>query len=354
MEPIHLSRFIFWNFAGVDDLWRFPYHRIEKGTASFHFKDSPQPVHLSVPDSYPTRDGMPFEKFLQNHKTTCFLIIRDDSIIYEKYFYGYTAETIFPSFSVTKTFVSALTGIAIGEGIIKSTDQKVTDFLPWMKRDGFQHISIEHLLNMRSGIRFNESYSNPFGDAAQFYYGTNLRKYVRHLKIKEPPGLRYHYNSANQQILGYILEAATGKRISKYLEEKLWKPLGMEQNATWNTDSEKHDDIKMFGCLNATPRDFARFGRLYLKNGLWNGKQIIPQEWIIRSTRVINDSLDGDGYPFTYNWRVLDDGASFFAKGMLGQYIFVNRPKNLILLRFGKAYSGIDWANFCNRLTEML
>ncbi|MBP6978034.1 MAG: serine hydrolase [Bacteroidales bacterium] len=354
MEPIHLSRFIFWNFAGVDDLWRFPYHTIKKGKDPFYFEQSSQPVHLTVPDSYAAGRKISFEKFLQDNKTTCFLVIRDDRILYENYFSGYTADTIFPSFSVTKTIVSALTGIAIGDGIIKNTDQKVTEFLPWMKREGFQNISIEHLLNMRSGIRFNESYSNPFGEAAKFYYGLNLRKFVTQLKIKEPPDLNYHYNSANQQILGYIIEAATGMKISQYLEEKIWKIIGMEQDATWNTDSVKHDNIKMFGCLNATPRDFARFGRLYLQQGRWNGKQIIPAEWVMRSTSIINDSRDGDGYPFTYNWRVIDNGASFFAKGMLGQYIFVNRPKKLILLRFGKGYSGIDWANFCNMLTEVL
>ncbi len=354
MEPIHLSRFIFWNFAGVDDLWRFPYHTIEKGEETFRFEQSPSPVQLTVPGFYVRKDRISFERFLEDHKTTCFLVIRNDQILYEKYFSGYTADMIFPSFSVTKTFVSTLTGIAISEGFLKSTDQKVTEFLPWLTRDGFQNISIEHLLNMRSGIRYNESYSNPFGGAAKFYYGTDLLKYVTQLKIKEQPDLHYHYNSANQQILGFILEAATGKKISKYLEEKIWKPLGMEHNATWNIDSEKHDQVKMFGCLNATPRDFAKFGRLYLNNGQWNGKQIIPEEWIKRSTSIMNDSRDGDGYPFTYNWRVPENGAWFFAKGMLGQYIVVNRPKNLIMLRFGKKYSGIDWADFCNRLAASL
>jgi CubicO group peptidase (beta-lactamase class C family) len=354
MFPIHYTRYIFWNFADVKDLWRFPYHVIKKGDDPFHFSTSPHQAPLHVPAGFKHHKGASLEEFLQRHKTTCFLVIQDDIIIYEKYFGGFAPEIIVPSFSVTKSFVSALTGIAIGEKKIRNTDQKVPDFLPWIKHNGHQHISIEHLLNMRSGIRFNESYSNPFGDAARFYYGIDLKKFTARLKIKEPPDLHYHYNSGNQQLLGFIVEAATGMKISRYLEEKLWKPLGMEHDATWNIDSAKHDNVKMFGCLNATPRDFAKFGRLYLNNGRWNGKQVVPEEWVRRSTRIINDSRDQDGYPFTYNWRVLEGEESFFAKGMLGQYIFVNRPKKLIMLRFGRQYGGIDWADFFNKLLKII
>ncbi len=354
MKPIRFARYIFWNFADVEDLWKFPYHTIKNDKFPFQFAISSQPLHLDIPSEYRHNQIIPFEKFLQNNRTTGFMIIQNDRILFEKYFFGYNKDSIFPSFSVTKAFISALTGIAIGEGAIKSTDQKVTEFLPWLARDRFQQISIEHLLNMRSGIRFNESYSNPFGDAAKFYYGLNLRKFVTHLKIEERPDLHYHYNSANPQILGFIIEAATRVKISKYLEEKIWKPLGMEQMGTWNIDSKKYDNVKMFGCLNATLRDFAKFGRLYLHNGQWNGKQIIPEELIRRSTSVINDSRDGDNYPFTYCWRVLDSGEAFFAKGVLGQYLFVNRPKNLIMLRFGKGYGGIDWADFFIELAKTL
>lgn len=354
MFPIHYTRYIFWNFADVNDLWRFPYHVITKGDDVFRFGTSPRQAPLPVPPGFTGHQGTSLEEFLQRHKTTCFLIIQDDRIIYEKYFGPYSPEIIVPSFSVTKSFVSALAGIAIGERKITSTEQKVTDFLPWLKNHGFQQISIEHLLNMRSGVRFNESYSNPFGDAARFYYGIDLKKYTSRLRTQEPPDLRYHYNSGNQQLLGFIIEAATGMKISGYLEEKLWRSLGMEHDATWNIDSEKHDNVKMFGCLNATPRDFAKFGRLYLNYGLWNEKQIIPEEWVRRSTRIVNDSLDQDGYPFTYNWRVLEGEESFFAKGLLGQYLFVNRPKKLIMLRFGTKYGGIDWADFFNQLVKIL
>lgn len=354
MFPIHYTRYIFWNFADVNDLWRFPYHVIKKGDDAFRFEVSPRMAPLRVPAGFGDQKRDSLNEFLHHHKTLCFLVIQDDRIIYEKYFDGYTPEIIFPSFSVTKSFVSALTGIAIGEQKITGTDQKVTDFLPWIEQSGFQHVAIEHLLNMRSGIRFNESYSNPFGDAARFYYGIDLKKFVSKLKIKEPPDLRYHYNSGNQQLLGFIIEEATKMKISGYLEQKLWQPLGMEHDATWNIDSEKHDNVKMFGCLNATPRDFAKFGRLYLNQGNWNGRQIIPREWIRRSTSIINDSRDQDGYPFTYNWRVLQGEESFFAKGLLGQYIFINRPKKLIMLRFGRKYGGIDWADFFDQMSQML
>ncbi len=133
-------------------------------------------------------------------------------------------------------------------------------------------------------------------------------------------------------------------KINKYLEQKIWQPIGMESDASWSIDSEKNQTIKAFCCINAVARDFARFGRLYLKKGNWNGKQVVPEKWVIRSTSIINDSRDSQGYPYTYQWRVLENGA-FFAKGILGQYIFVYPEKNLVFVRMGKDYADIDWAD---------
>jgi CubicO group peptidase (beta-lactamase class C family) len=186
---------------------------------------------------------------------------------------------------------------------------------------------------------------------AKYYYGTDLKKYITTLKIKEPPDRTYDYISVNALLLSLIVERATGKSIDGYLEQKIWQPIGMEYDGSWSVDSKKNLTVKSFCCINSVARDFARFGRLYLKKGNWDGKQVISEKWIERSTTIINDSRDSQGYPFTYLWRVLNNGA-FFAKGILGQYIIVYPAKNLVFVRMGKHYGDVDWVDFCMALAS--
>ena len=146
-----------------------------------------------------------------------------------------------------------------------------------------------------------------------------------------------------------ILEESTGKKLPQFLEETLWSRLGMEYDASWNMDSRKHETTKAFCCINARPLDYAKFARLYLNRGNWEGDQVIPEGWIDESIRITNDSRDSRGYPYHYYWRVLEDG-SFFAKGILGQYIYIDPADNLIMMRFGKKESNIDWVDFFRSL----
>ncbi len=354
LSSCHVGRFFYWNFADINDYKKFPAYEINKADEPFKFYEAAHPISLKIPDKFKNSDNeTSFDEFLIQHKTIAFLIIRNDTIIFEKYFKKHTKESIMPSFSVSKAFVSALTGIAIEDGFIKNTNQKASEFLPELSKNGFDKVSIENLLNMRSGIKFSEAYLNPFAETGKFYYGRNLKKYIRKLKVKEKPGEKYEYQSGNTQILAEIIENTSGKKLSEYLEEKIWKPIGMKYYASWNYDSKKSGMIKAFCCLNGRARDFAKFGRLYLKNGNWNGKQIIPADWIKRSTSVINDSKDGQGYSYTYQWRVTGNGC-FFAKGLLGQYIYVDPVRNLIFLRFGESYAKIDWAELFRSLSKQI
>jgi len=234
--------------------------------------------------------------FLKKHQTTSFLFIRNDSLLYEYYGDKRNKESINPSFSVMKTFLSALMGITISEGSIKSTQEPITNYLKELTAPGFEKIRIEDLLNMRSGISFNETYTSPFGQMPRYYYGLNLQRYIRKLKIKEPPDQHFDYISVNTLLLSMIIEKATGKKLSEYLTEKIWQPLGMEYPATMSIDSKRHQTIKAFCCLNARARDFAKFGRLYLKKGKWQGKLIVPGKWVERPTSVINDSHDAEDF----------------------------------------------------------
>jgi len=350
----YVVRYFTWNFADVRDYRRFPYKTIQNAPPVFDFHVAAKPVTFSIPSSYRRKNaGESFEDFLSRHKTTAFLVIRDDTILYERYFHGYRHDSVFPSFSVTKSVLSSLAGIALGEGSLKSLEQTVSQFLPVLRDERFTRCTLEDLLNMRSGIRFDEGYYNPFGGMAKFYYGTDLKRYVEHLKMKEEPGLQYKYASCNDQVAAFILECATGEKLPEYLESRLWKPMGMEAPAMWNTDSPDHNNVKAFCCLNARAIDFAKFGRLYLRKGEWDGVQLVPQQWVERSTSIINDSRDSQGYAYTLGWRVLDDG-SFFAKGILGQYIYVDRARKLIIIRFGKKYAGIDWVSFFRSLYDQL
>jgi CubicO group peptidase (beta-lactamase class C family) len=229
----------------------------------------------------------------------------------------------------------------------------VTDFLPELKDKKFHTVTIEDLLSMRSGIRFVEGYSNPFGGMAKFYYGRNLRKYALKLKIESEGGKTYRYQSANFQLLAMVVEKATGKRISEYLEEKIWKPVGMEFNGTWNVDSKKFRENKGFCCINATSIDFAKFGQLYLNLGKMNGRQVIPENWVSESLHVRNNSLDTQGLPYTYSWRVLENG-NFFAKGILGEFIYVCPVKKIVFVRIGDKSTDLVWPDLFQNIINQL
>ncbi|MFH0894592.1 MAG: serine hydrolase [Bacteroidota bacterium] len=346
----HVGRFFYWNFADSKDYKKFHSLPLAASDKPFHFFDRTDGKQLSLNIKTDSTHTIPFEKLLTNNKTVGFLILRNDTILYEKYFLGRNAESYNPSFSVSKSYVSALIGIAIGEGKIGSAKDPITKYLPELTQDFFKSVTIEHLLNMESGLYFNESYTNPFGGVAKFYYGRNLNKYVKKLSYECPPGEKYDYKSANTQLLAMILERATGQKLSSYLEEKIWKPCGMEYDASWSVDSKKHKTVKAFCCLNARARDFAKFGRLYLKKGNWNGKQIIPESWVNETTAL---PKPGKTFWYHYQWRVGNQG-DYFAAGVLGQYIYVYPAKNIIMVRMGKKSGHIGWFSFFRKVAEQL
>lgn len=356
LNACHVGRFFYWNFADADDYKKFAAAPVATDTVNFEFYKSTKPFVPQLPPAWQqVNSSTDFAVFLGQNRTLAFLIIRNDTILYEQYFDGTDSASIMPSFSVSKSFVSALIGIAIHEGFIKSVDQLVTDFIPELLENdtAFRQITIDDLLNMRSGVRFNEGYMSPFADMAKYYYGTNLQRYILKLKIERPSDQVYNYQSVNTLLLGMVLERATSTPLNEYLSENLWKPLGMSADAGWSIDSEHHGTIKAFCCLDAPARDFARFGRLYLNNGMWQGKQIIPEEWVKETMQIVNDSRDGQGYSYTRHWRVKDDGA-IFAKGLLGQYIYIDSQRNLLMLRFGTKATNIVWPDLMEKVARDL
>lgn len=344
-QSCQLGRTIVYNFADIRDYKKFPYREIETDSTKFTF---PVAENGRVPKYFTTSDSVkiPFDEFLKKNKSLAFLIIQNDTIQYENYFDGYSRKSIVPSFSMAKSVLSILIGMAIKDGYISSVKDPVTKYIPDMEAEGFDRINIEHLLQMTSGIKFNESYLNPFGDAAAFYYGRNLIEKTKNLKIENPPGEVFDYTSGSTQLLGLILHNALpeGTTISEYLEAKLWKPLGMRYNATWSLDQKDGTETsveKTFCCLNARAIDFAKIGRLYLSGGNWNGRQLVPKTWVEKSTAI--DSTHASPGFYQYQWWLPTPRGDFAAKGILGQFIYAYPKKNLIIVRLGRDYGKVDW-----------
>ena len=275
------------------------------------------------------------------------LIVQNDSIVYEKCTGDITPDKIAGVFSVTKSITSLLCGIAVDEGYIKSVDDAVTDYLPELKKGDpmWQKLTIRHLLDMQSGLDFDDTYSlslkqkdlKRLNAMAKLNYGRNIPAQVRKLKFRCEPGTEYRYESMTTEILGLVIESATGQSYSDYLEEKVWTPLGMESPAYMNYDSKKHHTAHAFGGLALTMRDLAKIGRLYLNRGEWDGKRIVSESWIEQSTVY---SQDNEGYHFCwYNTSCIGadkaEYPGYYAMGIRGQVLFVNPYKNLIMVRLG-------------------
>jgi CubicO group peptidase (beta-lactamase class C family) len=308
------ARALIWMDADIKDYEKFPSRMMNNAPPVFNFEKADaatQNEYLRILDgltsqmfSNSTVSQTPFNELLASTQTTAFLIIKDDRLIYENYFNGYGRDSINTSFSVAKSFISALVGIAIDEGLIDSVDDPITKYVPELqdKDSRYSAITVKHLLSMASGLRYVEE-ETPFSDDTKTYYDPNLRAAALSALIEEEPGKRFHYNNYNYLLLGIILERATGMPVAKYMEEKLWKPLGMEAPASWSLDSESSGFEKMESGINARAIDFAKFGRLYLNNGSnLNGEQIISEKWVSTSTSANSTSDPSIGYQ--YGWWV--------------------------------------------------
>ena len=273
------------------------------------------------------------------------LIIQNDSIVYEKYWGDMTSDRLATVFSVSKSITSLMCGIAVDDGYIRSIDDAVTEYVPELKKKDpmWQKLTIRHLLDMRSGLDFDDTYYlnlkglKRLHAMARLNYGHNTMKQIKGLKFRCEPGTDHRYESMTSQILGVVIERATGKRFANYLSEKVWKPLQMESPALVDLDSRKHHVAHTFGGITLTMRDLAKIGRLYLTGGLWDGKRIVSEAWIRQSTDY---NTDNEGYHF--NWYNLsNEGArkiqypGYYALGINAQVLYVNPYKRLIMVRIG-------------------
>lgn len=328
------------NFMHMEDL--FDTRTIEQ---------SPSPTQLIKDISYTPIPSFSYEdstiqvpQFIEDTRTMGLLVMRSDTIIYEEYYNEMSESTTHISWSVAKSVVATLLGIAYHDGLIKDLNEPITSYLPQLAASGYNEVKIKDILNMSSGVGFNEDYRdfnsdiNRFGRA--FALGSSYESFALSLKNERPPGTYNHYVSIDTQVLGMLLEKVTGKRLSVYLKEKLWDPMGMEHDAHWIID-ETGMELAL-GGLNISLRDYAKLGLLYLQKGRWKDQQLVPAEWVEQAIspdaphlmpgRDNQSSSNRYGYGFQW-WIPEKPMGDFFAAGIYNQYIYVYPEKDFIVVK---------------------
>lgn len=355
--PIRATR---WREPDLNDSTKFKSTRLLASKAPFRFIEATGQPRYAKLKKY-------LDTMLLQTNTNAFLVIKNDSIIYANFATNVNYNTLHPSFSVAKSYIGTLVGIAVDKGIIASTNDLVIKYLPELEKNDvrFKKLTIQHVLDMRSGFDFNEDSASPFGSIAKLYYGTSLNNQIAKLKMKGQPGKSFEYQSINTQLLAALLERASGEKLQNLMTKYLWEPLSAESDAIWSLDGQK--TIKAFCCLNATATDFAKLGRLYLKNGKWEGQQVVSGQWIAQT--VSPDTLTKRSYKNQW-WacsnntyvkdsisavqqlaklkldapiKKMSNGTYYFrtkfkdyrAEGILGQLVYVNPDNNVIIVRMG-------------------
>ncbi len=348
-----LSVFIFSFLVLFSGIYISDYNYLLKGISKFYFRGHIT-AFLTDYESFDNRlikasnDTQPwikhsmYNKFqidsnLQSYhnktKTVAFLVIKNDSLLYEKYYDGFDSISKSNSFSMAKSVVSALMGKAIQSGFIESLNQRVIDFLPELKGPYANLLTVGDLSSMSSGLKWDESYYSPFSITTKSYVIEDLNEVVLNQPIYEKPGESYRYVSGATQLLAMVIEKATGKKISEYLSEEFWQPMGAEKDALWQLDSKSIGMEKAYCCIATSARDFARFGKLYKDYGKWNKIQLLDSLFVSKSLKPrFKDSAH-----YGYGWwlRNYRGYNTFMMRGHLGQYVIVVPEEDLIVVRLG-------------------
>lgn len=325
-----------YRIPGFKDQYLFDNIKVEKGNSVTHLQRGTTSIF----------DEFDIDSFLFDNKTLSFIIVRNDSVLYERYFYDTLIHPNTPIFSISKSFVSSLLGIAIDEGYIKDLKEPITNYIPEL--DKLNEITLEMLLNMCSGMD-----SGGVLKSADIYFSTNLKETIMDYNIKKEITTEYSYDNINTLLLCMAIEKATDTNIADYLENEVWKKAGMSHDATWSVDSKENNNVKGFCGINAAPIDLVRFGSIYLHNGFYNGKQIVPEDWVKESFTKYNKPKDENGYYYSYSWRITDKNA-YVAIGLMGQYVYIEPDKNIVVVRTGESYDNFDWIEFIEEMTSYL
>jgi len=293
-----------------------------------------------LPPGTPLKLPLDVDAYMAGQRSAALLILQDGRLRLERYGLGFDAAGRWTSFSVAKSFTSLLVGAAVRDGAIRSMDDKVSTYIPEMKGSAYDDVTVRQLLTMTSGVRWNENYGDPRSDVAQF---NNHRpepglpaivSYLRRLPREAPAGTRWHYSTGETNLVGILLGNAIHEPLADYLSEKIWKPAGMEQQATWILSKTGQEITGC--CVQAAARDYARLGLFILDGARANGQALLPEGWLAEATSKRAD-IGQPGRGYGYFWWTYDDG-SFAAKGIFGQGLFIDPKRRLVIA------SSADWA----------
>lgn len=365
-----ILRLLRWGNADVADYQKFPERVMPAAEEPFIFPVGSREAEIrQIFESHSLVDDL--DTFMEENGTQALIVIVKGEIVLEAYYNGTQRDSVVTSFSAAKSFGSTLVGIAIDEGYINSVDDPITDYLPeLLKRDpAFSQITIQDLLRMSSGIRYEELPSLYMDDATTYYYPDLRWLALNETEILDPPGEYMLYNNFHPLLIGMILERATGQHVADYLAEKIWQPIGAEFDGSWSLDSEETAFEKMESGINGRAIDFAKFGWLVLNDGMWNGQQLIPADWLAEATQDFGPANPDEYYPYYFNegnldvyyndmwWGFHREGQDdFSAMGNFGQYIYISPSADLVIVRNGSRYGVgfLDWPElFYHVATEL-
>ncbi|MEZ4416337.1 MAG: serine hydrolase [Gemmatimonadota bacterium] len=347
-ERSMMGRAILWMDADMGDIDRFPARVIAAG------EGTPFAFAPATPGRYDgvfaplvvqrdqASDTVGLDAFLESRQSWTFLVLRLDTLVYERGFAGHDGGEVETTFSVSKSLVSLGVGLAIDRGLIASVHDPITTYLPELaQRDPrFERVTLEHLLTMTSGVRFERS-KMPWGDEARSYYHPDLRSVALSRDISGDAGTDFRYNFYNPLLVGLAVERASGMSLSALLSEGIWSRIGAEADASWSLDSRKHGFEKMESGFNAAPRDLLRLGRLVLHEGRWNGEALLSADWV-RASVTAGPLEDRYGYFWWVN-PVEGQHPSWFAEGRFGQFIYVVPDLELVMVRTGSEDGDVRW-----------
>ncbi len=317
----------------------FPFRRLQPSSRPYRFAQAP----ARLPEHYAFQGQQrPLRDFIEKTQTTGLLVLRDGNLVYEEYRQGASPSSTLTSWSVAKSVVATLVGMALYEGKIRSLDDKAEAYVPALRGHAYGRATIKDLLRMSSGVRWDETYQRKTSDINQLFYkvfifGKPVNEVIAPLPAEQPPGQRFHYKSVDTQVLGWVLSAAVGQNLSQYAQRRLWQPLGMQDAAFWSLDRTNGTELA-YCCLNMSLRDYAKLGQLYLQQGEWQGLQLLPLDWVKESTKRPEPWLAaGNGYEergYGYHWWVpRDPDQEFFANGVWGQTIYVDEKTRTVIVK---------------------
>lgn len=321
------------NFSHMDEA--FLTKTVKHSGPIFEFGHKPG----NLPDSFPFKgQNVDTDEFLKRRATTALVVIKDDNILFEKYYLATPDTDLRISWSMAKSFTVALFGIYEEKGLI-DIDQPVEKYLPEMKGSGYEGVPVRAVLAMSSGVLWNEDYGDFYSDINRMgrilAIGGSLDDFTTTLSRGKDYGKEFHYVSMDTHVISMIVRRVTGKSLTELAEEHIWSNIGMENDAKWITDSM--GTAFALGGLNMRSRDYARFGRLYLNNGNWNGKQIIPEAWVKASTSPSYDhnKPGPDKFGYGFQWWIAPDArpGEFMAVGVYGQFIYINQPEHMVIVK---------------------